>query len=129
MSGEAAIELTMQAVAIPVSGRLLLPLRVQVQGIEAVLVSADAYDALFQAARKSVGTRSRIERDPEVQRFVDERLSTHELTVLRDEIAKQFGSERTPSSSGLNRYAVARRRLAEAVTMRAKGRRNSRGPR
>lgn len=111
--------------AIPAS--LILPLRVRVQGIEAVLITADAYDAFSRTSQRSVGTLSRVERDPELRAFIDERMATHEMTVIREEAVKLFGEDRVPSSSALGRYAVAQRRAAQAVTRRARRRRVPRG--
>ena len=129
MSNEPSIPLSIVGERESLSGRLTLPVRVHVGGVEAVLVAAEAYDALFQASQRSVGTRSRIERDPEVQRFVDERSATRELAVLRAEITQAFGSDRTPSQSGLHRYVMARRKAAEAVTKPPRGHRGPRSPR
>lgn len=129
MGDGAAITVTMEGEGGSLLGRLSLPLRVRVTGIDAVLVAADAYDALFQASRRSVGARFRIERDPEVQRFVDERFATQELAAIRAEIVRAFGEERAPSLSGLHRYVMAQREAAGAVTRPTKGHRGSRGPR
>lgn len=108
------------------SARLTLPLRVRVQGIDAVLISAEAYEALSKVANRRVGTLSRVDRDPELKAFIDERLATHEMSAIREEAVRFFGAERVPSSSALGRYAFARREAARAVT-RQSGRR--RGPR
>lgn len=101
--------LSLEPGAIPAS--LILPLRVRVQGIEAVLITADAYDAFSRTSQRSVGTLSRVERDPELKAFIDERMATHEMTVIREEAVTLFGEDRVPSSSALGRYAVAQRRV------------------
>lgn len=107
--------------------KLQLPLRVRVQGIEAVLISAETYDVFLQAPSRSVGTLSRIERDTEVKAYIDARLATHEMKALRQEIAEKFGEDRVPSSSALNRYSIKCRRTAAGITRPERGRRGPRG--
>jgi hypothetical protein len=116
MSDEPSIELMLEVRGPELIGHLALPLRVRVQGIEAVLISAEAYDGLLFASQRSVGVRSRVERDPEIKQFVDERSATQELAVILAGIVRQFGEERAPSMSGLHRYVMARRKAADATT-------------
>lgn len=125
MPGEdEAVTLALEPGSLP--ARLVLPLRVTVQGIAAVLVSAEAYDALTEASQPGIGKRSRIERDPELKVFVDGRLATDELRDIRAAAIVRFGVDRAPSSSALSRYAVARREAAAAVTRPPRGDRDPR---
>ncbi|CAO4177652.1 hypothetical protein EEDFHM_03143 [Methylorubrum populi] len=129
MSDEASRELTLEVGGPELIGHLILPLRVRVQGVDAVLISADAYDGLLSASQRSVGVRSRIERDPEIKNFVDERTATQELGVILAGIVHRFGEQRAPSLSGLHRYVMARRKAADAVTNPKRRRRAPRGSR
>ncbi len=102
-------------------------------GIEAFIVAAPrtfTWSELHNAVRQRFGeelaegwTKDRIalvwasahpmrrgltawyDRDPEVKRFVDDRLFRLTLTEIYDACVKMFGAERAPSRSALHRYS------------------------
>lgn len=58
------------------------------------------------------GKPSRLERDHDVRRFVEDRLHRQTLDEIRAACAAAFGAARTPSRSALHRYGSRLRRLA-----------------
>lgn len=67
----------------------------------------------WQAERpRHKGYRNRIEADPEIRAFIDERLGRLTLEEIAAACRQQFGAERSPARSSIHRYwdRVRRRR-------------------
>lgn len=60
------------------------------------------YWAVFHPPGK--GKASRIDFDPEVREFVEDRLGRLTIRMILDECQERFGTERSPSKSSLHRY-------------------------
>lgn len=95
-------------------------------GIPAVLIPAEEYNRLLALsglptvpvaqATQNANASLRLTRwdlDPEVANFVTARLGKVQQKDIRRQIAERFGTDRTPTLSALNRFAVKWRRMLQ----------------
>lgn len=93
------------------------PLVARIAGVAVVTIPATEYADLLRcraqlnaiggkAKKRTVIQLTRLERDPEVARFIESRIGHALLTEIRAECIARFGKERTPSSSALHRFAT-----------------------
>lgn len=107
--------------------RANFPLRVELFGVDAIVIPATEYDRLrtIEASRtqRLLKPRSRIDADPEVADFIAAKLGTVYLDDVVRLCLERFGAERAPSRSAVDRF---RHRLeaarAEAAPEGGRGR-------
>ncbi len=63
-----------------------------------------------QATTVKPGTPSRLDQDPEVRQFIDDRLFRLTLDEIHAACLEAFGATRTPARSSLHRYSQRVRR-------------------
>lgn len=111
MPAPESISITLEAEVMPAS--LSLPLRVRLQGVDAVLISAAEFARLTGTAvrgqTRSTAAPLRVtqwEEDGELAAFVRERLGTMPQSRILREIEGRFGPDRTPTKSALCRFVA-----------------------
>lgn len=86
--------------------RIQFPVRVVLFGVSVVIISEAEYSALTGLDRDTspVSRLSRLDKEPEVRAFIQERLGTDDVDRIREAAIDRFGADRVPSRSALNRF-------------------------
>ncbi|MEH3147267.1 MAG: hypothetical protein PGN34_18365 [Methylobacterium frigidaeris] len=95
------------------------PVQVTLFGIAAVIIPEAEYWALTDRnAALSSPYRSRLNKSPEVRKFILERIETDDMDRIREAAVERFGEDRVPSRSALSRFMVKRRAANRLATPR-----------
>lgn len=81
------------------------------EAISRILVSLEAVQAIDVPEKprrllQKRGSRSRVDKDPEVKSFIMGLSEPTTIAALRNVLVSRFGEQRTPSKSALHRYVV-----------------------